>query len=712
MKGLYNKKHALISVFLSLIAANALAESTKTITGVEQNETSVLSTVLIEDIRANGLRPETVEAGTFRGTNIMDVPSTVNVITKEALELQAVTSTYDAVRNTAGVTKQQNGGETWDQLVIRGIEVQNRTNYRLNGSLPLMNFSQVPLEDKERVEVLKGASALYYGFTSPAGIINYVTKRPTNESLAVVGLMMDNYGSAVASTDVSERFGEEKQVGVRVNAAGGTLGSYLDDVANGNRSFVSMALDWQVNDRLNIKADVEHDRRKVTEQAGIALPKAVNGVITLPHTVDPNTLIGPDSTKFKTETNNVLLRSDYVLSDNWSLGLEAGRAKTERERNLATFTFSNPQATTLNTGAGTIKVNHQEYEYTSDLLRAELYGVVNTGDVQHDITFGTSYTEKNQEPISNASSSTIAQNLYTPHAITPTVFTKTNGVSYTTKDTGFYTTDRVTLDPQWQVIGGVRHSKYESNQDVIRYEASETTPMVALVYKPIESVSLYASYAEGLEEGEAAPTGTENEAERLNPGISKQYELGAHWLLPNGTLVSTAVFDIQSPGYYTNTANYYVAGGHKRYSGVELSAQGKLTDQLSWQASTQWLDPRFEDMDGDATDLNGKLPENAARRTSSLFLNYDLDSVPGLSVNGGAYYTGRRPVNDLNQAWLDDVTIFSVGGRYVTKLYGKRNIWQITIDNVANTEYWAAGGTRLASGAPRTIRLNYKLELY
>ena len=307
-----NNSFHITSALLSLITIHALAQA---------EDTSVLSTVTIEDIRSDGLRPESVEAGSFRGTNIMDVPSTVNVITKEALDLQAAMGTYDAVRNTAGVTKQQNGGDTWDQLVIRGIEVQNRTNYRLNGSLPLMNFSQVPLEDKERVEVLKGASALYYGFSSPSGIINYVTKRPTNEPMASVGLMMDQYGSTIGSADVSERFGEEKQVGVRVNAAGGTLGSYMDDVDNGNRSFVSMALDWQVNDRLSIKTDVEYDRRKVTEQVGIALPKAVNGVITLPHTVDPTTLVGSDASKFETETTNVLLRSDYALSDTWSLGL-------------------------------------------------------------------------------------------------------------------------------------------------------------------------------------------------------------------------------------------------------------------------------------------------------------------------------------------------------------------------------------------------------
>jgi iron complex outermembrane receptor protein len=106
-----------------------------------------LATVRVTAARADGFVPNTVEAGTFRGADIMDVPSTVNVITREVLELQAAGGLYDAVRNTAGVSRQQNGGDTWDQLVIRGIAVENRTNYRLNGSLPIMNFSQVALEN-------------------------------------------------------------------------------------------------------------------------------------------------------------------------------------------------------------------------------------------------------------------------------------------------------------------------------------------------------------------------------------------------------------------------------------------------------------------------------------------------------------------------------------------------------------------------------------
>jgi len=127
----------------------------------QPDDVQVLQAVQITGARADGLLPTTTEAGSFRGSNIMDVPSTVNVVTRELIDLQAMGGLYAAVRNTPGVTRQQNGGDTWDQLVIRGIAVENRTNYRLNGSMPIMNFSQVAMENKERVEVLKGASALY-----------------------------------------------------------------------------------------------------------------------------------------------------------------------------------------------------------------------------------------------------------------------------------------------------------------------------------------------------------------------------------------------------------------------------------------------------------------------------------------------------------------------------------------------------------------------
>ncbi|WP_343730415.1 TonB-dependent siderophore receptor [Duganella sp.] len=661
----------------------------------------VLHAVKVTAARADGFEPRTVEAGSFRGADIMDVPSTVNVVTREVLELQAAGGLYDALKNTAGVTRQQNGGETWDQLVIRGIAVENRTNYRLNGSLPIMNFSQVPMEDKERVEVLKGATALYYGFTSPAGVVNFVTRRAGATPVSTVGVAVDQNGSAVATADVARRFGD---VGVRVNAAGGTLGSYLDNVGSGNRKFASAALDWRVNARLLLKADLEYDKRRVTEQAGIALPAAVNGVIKLPPAVDPKRLIGPDWARFEAETKNILLRADYALSDDWALTVEAGHSETARDRALPIFRLTNAAA--LATGAGRITGNLQHSVVDSDMLRAELAGTVATGPVQHDLTFGATRTDKGQDPIYQANYTIAAQNLYKPVPVTSYTVSAYPATPTTaaldSRDSGVYALDRLTFSPNWQLVAGVRSVQYRSDQGTNHYDVSKTTPMAGLIYKLNNDLSFYASSSQGLEEGETAPTGSANVGVRMAPGVSRQKEVGTRWRVAGGSLVQAALFDISRPGYYTNTANIFTADGEQRYRGLELSAQGRLTRQLSWQTSAQFIDPEFRHINAD---YNGKLPENASRQTGSAFLSYEL--APGLSLNGGAYYTGRRPVNDLNQAFLGGVTLFSVGSRYAYK----NMVWQVNIDNAANKQYWAGAGTRLASGAPRLIKLSMKVDL-
>ncbi|MYM33085.1 TonB-dependent siderophore receptor [Duganella sp. FT94W] len=698
----------LLPVYLALAAvfpAYAYADAQ-----AGQTDDQVLEAVKVTAARADGFEPKTVEAGSFRGADIMDVPSTVNVITREVLELQAAGGLYDAVRNTAGVTRQQNGGETWDQLVIRGIPVENRTNYRLNGSLAIMNFAQVPMEDKERVEVLKGATALYYGFTSPAGVVNFVTKRAGATPVSTVGMTVDQNGTAVATADVARRFGDTQQVGVRVNLAGGTLASYMDDVGNGNRKFASAALDWRVNARLLLKADLEYDKRHVTEQAGVQLPTAVNGVITLPRAVDPRRLVGPDWARFETESKNVLLRADYALSDDWALTVEAGHAETARDRSLPIFRFTNAAA--LATGAGRITGNLQHSELDSTMLRAELAGTLRTGAVQHDLTFGANRTDKGQDPIYTANYTIASQNLYNPVPITSYSIgaypTTPSTAALDTRDKGLYAIDRLTFSPQWQAVAGVRSVKYRSDQGANHYDVSKTTPMTALIYKVDSDLSFYASSSQGLEEGDTAPLGTVNSGERMAPGVSRQKELGARWRVPGGTLLQAALFDIKRPGSYTNTANVYTSDGEQRYRGLELSAQGKLTRQLSWQSSAQWLNPSFRNINAS---YNGKLPENAAKQTASAFLSYELAAVPGLSFNGGAYYTGRRPVDDLNQAFLGGVTLLSAGGRYVTSIAGKHTVWQVNIDNAADKQYWAGAGTRLASGAPRLIKLSVKVDL-
>ena len=700
---------AFLAVPLSLVALAAQAQVAGAADGTAQ-----LGTITVQDQRANGFVPTVVEAGTFRGGNVMDVPATVNIVTRDVIERQAAASVYDVLRNTAGVTRQQNGGDTFDQLVIRGIGVENRTNYRLNGSLAIPNVSEIPLENKERVEVLKGASALYYGFTSPAGVVNFVTKRAGSTPVSTLGFTVDDQGGAQTSVDIGRQFGDENQYGLRINAAGGELGSTIEGVG-GSRQFLSAAFDWRVNSRLSIKADVEHYRKRITEQAGITRPAAVNGVITLPSLPDPTKLLGPQWATFDAEVTNAQVRADYSLGANWALMVEAGHAEAERTRRLASFGSYN-----VVTGTGRITGNVQDLAQRSDLLRAELFGALATGDVQHELTLGIARSKKTQDAIfqRNYGSATTVQNLYNPVTIGVLPLTAlparpTTGAQ-ASDELGLYALDRITFSPQWQLVAGLRHTRYESSQSpsatlpLIAYDVAKTTPLAALSYKFTPDLTAYVSYAEGVEEGDVAPAGTVNQNNRMAPGISKQKELGLRWLTGGGTLLSSALFDIERPGAYTNSANTFVASGVQRYQGVELSAQGLLTRSLAWQTSAQWLDAEFRDI---SALYNGKMPENTARRTASAFLSYEIAALPGLSVNGGAYYTGRRPVDDLNQAFVGGFTTLGLGARYETRLFGRRTVWQLNIDNVADKRYWAAAGTRLAVGVPRTVKAGVKIDL-
>jgi len=164
-----------LGVAAALLPALAAAQSGNQASGGGADDSLLEEIVITADRR--GFGADFVQAGTFRGAELIDTPLTVNVLSRELLDAQQVTQLYDALRNTAGVTSAQLNNALYSNMAIRGIVVENRGNYRLNGSLPIVNLIDLPIENKARVEVLKGVSALYYGFTTPAGIVNLTSKR-------------------------------------------------------------------------------------------------------------------------------------------------------------------------------------------------------------------------------------------------------------------------------------------------------------------------------------------------------------------------------------------------------------------------------------------------------------------------------------------------------------------------------------------------------
>src|SRR5215213_6626425 len=217
-RDLWSSSTLLLAAFVAATVAGH-AQTPARPTGAEQLPPVTLEEYTVSASQLQSYKAERVQVGAFRDVDPVDVPISVNVITRETLDAVAARGLFDALKNTAGVTRSQVSGSTYDNLSVRGIVVENRGNYRLNGSLPVINLVDLSMENKERVEVLKGASGLYYGFVPPSGIINMVTKRAGQKPVTAVSFNANSHGAIGGHVDVARRFGAKEELGVRVNLA-------------------------------------------------------------------------------------------------------------------------------------------------------------------------------------------------------------------------------------------------------------------------------------------------------------------------------------------------------------------------------------------------------------------------------------------------------------------------------------------------------------
>jgi iron complex outermembrane receptor protein len=699
-----------VSLALACMAAaqNGAAQETEAAPAAQESQAvsgkPVLQIVNVNAEREKGLKSKYVQVGAFRDQQLIDAPFTVNIIPRAMLESQDAQGVFDALKNSAGVARAQTSGAVNDTLSIRGISVDARTNYRLNGSLPVINLIDLPMENKERVEALKGSSALYYGFSTPAGIVNLVTKRATATPVTSVSVSANEYGQMVGAVDIGRKFGDKGQFGIRVNAAGGKLRSAIEG-GDGDRRFGSVALDWKATEDLGFRFDAENIQKDIVENAAIGLLPAVNGVIALPPVQDPTKLLTGPWGHYDARAQNYLFRTDYTINDKFALTAEVGRAETDRDAR----SFSQMQSYNITTGEGNLRTQFVKGQvYVNKNARVELTGRFDLL-IDHEITLGTMQNKRAQ----NAPSSqtvTFKQNMYTPRELAPPVLS--TAVTFNPQaidDKGIYFFDKMRFATDWSLLLGARYSDYANTTTTTTYKVKKTSPSAGVVYKVRPDTTIYATYLEGVEETGIAPQAAVNAFESLPPAVSKTRELGFRTEAVAGMMASAAYFQIERASAYVNSANRFVLDGSAHYSGLEFSLNGAITPELQTYISGMLLDA--EQRNAVNASLIGKIPENTAKRTGSVFVEYKPAYLGGVSVNAGAYYTGRRAVNNENYAFIPGYTIFTAGLKYATKISGYGASFQVNAENLTDKLYWSsAGGGLLASGLPRTIKATAKFD--
>jgi iron complex outermembrane receptor protein len=687
---------------LTAITLLALSTTSISLPAMAQDSTDAVEEIVVTADRRNSFGADYMQAGTFRDARIIDTPLTITVLPREVLDAQQASSVFDAVRNTAGVSQAQINTLIYSNLAIRGIQVDNLTNYRLNGVLPAINFVDLPIENKDRVEVLKGAAGLYYGFATPSGIVNLVSKRPLDKPLTVVEINGDSRGGFGGTVDLSRPL--SPTLGLRLNAGASRIETGIDRT-RGDRKFASAALDWQASERLRVELDADYSAKTVTEPTEFVLPAAVNGQIALPSLQSASHNLGASWMEADGWTSNLLGRARYSLSDNWRASVSIGQSYLKRDRIYSSFSGYD-----LATGNGTVNVaTTHGNDYRSTIYRGDVTGDFDTGPLHHQLMFGASQNVRKIN-IPTAVRYSFAQNLYNPVVIPeqptpPRIIANPS----TVKDTGAFIFDRISYQDWLEASIGFRKANYSDISRTSRYKDKPDTWSYGLLLKPWEGVSLYGNYIEGLESGGIAQQIARNAGEVLPASLSKQYEAGVKLEPVRGLLLTAAYFDIDRAAAYINSAGYYVQDGRASYRGVEFSASGEIGEDISLTLSGTVLDAEQES--GAATVI-GKRIENTAKFSGSVFAEYRLPVLPELRLSAGMFHVGRRPVNALNQAYVASYTTFDLGARYDLTLGGRDVTLRVYGENVTGRRYWAATGSGLlAQAAPARVKFSVSTQL-
>lgn len=680
-----------------------------------QTGTPTDSEIVITADRPNSFGADYVQAGSFRGARQIDTPLTVTVLPETLLRAQQADGLADALRNSAGVVASQVTPSVYANLTIRGITVENRGNYRLNGTLPIINLIDLPLENKFRVEALKGASSLYYGFTTPGGIINLTSKRPTQDFAFSARMAGNQYGQAVASADVSDTRGP---LGARLIGAIGTQENGIHRV-DGVRYLGSGAFDLKPADGLTIALDSEYIFKSISEPTQISLNTTNtvangNSAYVIPRLLDPSTNLGDTWLKSKSEETNVLLHARYEIVDGVSISGDVGQSRLTRDRHYSIFTNYN-----LVTGNGAVQVTQSNrLFYRNRMDRAEFAAAFAAGPISHSLIIGYSRNVRiaqapvtaNNAATQNRGTLTFAQNLYNPvrlpkAELPPRVVNTFTGID----DIGYYAFDTIKIGEAFQLLGGVRKADYaESNKltDVQTFAATPTTLSGSAVVKPNRWSSVYASYIEGLETTALAPASAANAFAQLPASPSKQYEAGVKLEPISHFLLTAAYFRIDRTSASVNpTNNIYEFIGKARFQGVELSASGEITPDLSLYLTALKLKAR--QLQSATASLVGKRIENTPKTTFSAFAEYRLPFAAGFAISGGAYFIGNRAVNALNAAFIPGYTTYDLGGSYTIDVGGAKVVFRVNGENITGKRYYAAtGSSLLGQGLPSVIKFS------
>jgi iron complex outermembrane receptor protein len=687
-------------------------------------ETTTLEAVTVLGQDQDSYASDRASVGGFGDASLLDTPANISVYNEALLKDQHARLLSDVLKNDASSGEAYAPVGYYENFQIRGYSLNAASSYKINGRT-IAGEQNVALENKQQVEVLKGLSGLQSGVSEPGGLVNYVTKRPTD--VRSVTLETNEQGERYLATDLGAWLDAEQTVGVRVNLAHEDIRSYIDHT-DGKRDFASLALDWNLSPQALWQFDVEYQNRQQPSAPGYQLL----GGTELPHGIDPHDRIGYQrwAKDVGIESLNLQTRFEYRFDDNWNASLSASRSRVVID-DYSAFPWGCYGAASCADSAVpnyfSPEGDYDLYDFRSpddtrrnDEAEAALHGELASGPLRHQLTIGTSAFRRTLDSRPELNEWVGIGNIYTGiDAVAP--FDGEAGHTYRHLDSrqyGLFASDRISFDERWQLILGGRQVRldersFDADGDTARHtRRSLFLPNAALVFKPRADLSLYGSYSKGLSLGGTAPWFASNADETLAPTTSRQWELGIKQDLGRINW-NAALFQIHQAYQFARPNGdgtfTYVQQGQQKNTGLELSASGRVSPDLQLSASAAAIRSRVENTG--TADYEGHQAINVPRLRASLSADYSVPGAPGLALLGGARYSGAKYADRDGAVEVGGYTVYDLGARYSTRVGDYPAVLRLVVDNLFDKRYWRDvgeyfGDGYLFQGAPRTARLS------
>ena len=658
--------------------------------------------------------------GTKTDTPIQKVPQSISVVTAEEMALHQPKSVKEALSYTPGVAVGTRGASnTYDYLIIRGFAAdgQSQNNY-LNGLKMQGNFYNDAVIDPymlERAEIMRGPVSVLYGKSSPGGLLNMVSKRPTTEPLKEVQFKAGTDSLFQTGFDFSDALDDDGVYSYRLTGLARSANAQQKG-AEEQRYAIAPAFTWRPNDKTNFTFLSYFQNEPETGYYGW-LPKE-GTVEPLPNgkrlPTDFNE--GAKNSTYSRNEKMIGYSFDHEFNDTFTVrqNLRFAQNKVSQKSVYGYGMCSDPLYSSNPSSSPCANVPQSQWghtltrQYVIDNEKLENFSVDTqlqskfaTGSVDHTLLTGVDFMRMRNDIDSwfGYAGSVAPSDIYNldrsdfdfgahPNPSGP------YRVLLKQKQTGLYVQDQAQWDKVLVTLGGRYDWADQSsfNRDYgnkSERDDKEFTWRGGVNYLFDNGVTPYFSYSESFEPASQ----TDANGDLFAPSKGKQYEVGVKYVPEDRPIVVTgALYQLTKTNNLMADPNgslFSVEGGEIRARGVELEAKAALSASVNLVGSYTYTDAEY------TTDTNykGNTPAQVPKHMASLWADYTFFDGPlsGLTLGTGGRYTGSSYGDPANSFKVGSYTVVDALVRYDLARVGMAgsNV-ALHVNNLFDREYVAS----------------------